>query len=216
MTEATLRALSGLRDLSNLQWYVIPLLAIVFYIYTNEIAKARQTGNWNAVVAGAAVFGADLLNETINSWIMALTGRAALWTTPGPTAFRTMVGLNIEIMFMFAILGIIWERSLSGRQGAKIAGLPEGWFFAILYSIVCVAIESVLNAGGLLVWEWPFWNRSLPSLIPIFLVGYLWFFAWAILSSSRRTVKAKFAVAALPYIATVLLDLAAAIAGIRY
>ena len=31
MTEATLRALDGLRDLSTLKWYVIPLLAIVFY-----------------------------------------------------------------------------------------------------------------------------------------------------------------------------------------
>ena len=48
------RALEGLRDLSTLQWYVIPLLAIVFYIYTFEIGKARRTGNWNAVIAGAA------------------------------------------------------------------------------------------------------------------------------------------------------------------
>ncbi len=32
MTEASRRALTGLRDLSTLEWYVIPLLAIVFYI----------------------------------------------------------------------------------------------------------------------------------------------------------------------------------------
>jgi hypothetical protein len=29
-TEASQRALQGLRDLSTLEWYVIPLLAIVF------------------------------------------------------------------------------------------------------------------------------------------------------------------------------------------
>jgi hypothetical protein len=50
-------ALDGLRDLSTLKWYVIPLLAIVFYIYATEIKKARQTGNWNAVYAGLTLFG---------------------------------------------------------------------------------------------------------------------------------------------------------------
>jgi len=216
MTDATLRALAGLRDPASLQWYVIPLLAIVFYIYTIEVSKARGSGDWNAIVAGVAVFGADFLNETLNSWIMTLSGRAALWTTPGPTAFRTLVGWNIEIMFMFAILGIIWYHSLSGRKDLKIAGLPEGWFFGILYSIVCVAVEVVLNAGGLLVWEWPFWNRSPPALVPIFLVGYLWFFAWAIFGVSRPTLRSKFLVAALPYGAAVALDIVAALAGLRY
>ncbi len=33
MTEASLQALSTLRDLTMLKWYVIPLLAIVIYIY---------------------------------------------------------------------------------------------------------------------------------------------------------------------------------------
>jgi len=43
-TPASLAALEGLRDLTTLKWYVIPLLAIVFYIYTSEIKKARQIG----------------------------------------------------------------------------------------------------------------------------------------------------------------------------
>ncbi len=46
-TLASQQALSGLRDLSMLKWYVIPLLAIVFYIYTSEMKKARQTGCWD-------------------------------------------------------------------------------------------------------------------------------------------------------------------------
>ena len=37
MTDASRRALVGLRDLSTMEWYVIPLLSIVFYIYTIEI-----------------------------------------------------------------------------------------------------------------------------------------------------------------------------------
>ena len=42
MTEATQQALCGLRDLSMIKWYIIPLLAIVFYIYAREIKEARQ------------------------------------------------------------------------------------------------------------------------------------------------------------------------------
>ena len=216
MTDSTLRALSGLRDPSTLQWYVIPLLAIVFYIYATEVSRARASGSWDAIVAGAAVFGADFLNETINSWIMALSGRAALWTTPGPSALKTLVGWNIEIMFMFAILGIIWQRSLSGKPGARLLGLPEGWFFALAYSLVCVVVELVLNAGGLLVWEWVFWNRSPIAVVPIFVFGYLWFFAWAIFATSRPTIRGKAIVAALPYVAAVALNVVAALAGLRY
>jgi len=63
MTEATQQALCGLRDLSTMKWYVIPLLAIVAYIYTKEIKEARRTGNWDAVLAGLTVFGADFLTK---------------------------------------------------------------------------------------------------------------------------------------------------------
>ena len=52
MTPATQQALNGLRDLSMIKWYIIPLLAIVCYIYTREIKEGRQTKNWNAILAG--------------------------------------------------------------------------------------------------------------------------------------------------------------------
>ncbi|MGB5747760.1 MAG: hypothetical protein WBM69_12295 [Desulfobacterales bacterium] len=37
-TPASQLALNGLRDLTMLKWYVIPLLAIIFYIYTLAIS----------------------------------------------------------------------------------------------------------------------------------------------------------------------------------
>ena len=52
MTPATQQALSSLRDLTMLKWYVIPLLAFVFYVYTREIKEARLTKNWDVVLAG--------------------------------------------------------------------------------------------------------------------------------------------------------------------
>jgi hypothetical protein len=216
MTVATQAALVGLRDLSTLQWYVVPILAIVFYLYTMEIKRSREGGDWNPIFAALAIFGADFFNESWNGWFLVLSGRSALWTAPGPTALRTTVGWNIEIMFMFAILGFVFYHSLSHKPKAKILGLPEAWFYAILYSLVCVFVECCLNAAGLLAWEYPFWSRSVGGIWLIIVVGYFWFFAWAILAITRRSLKGKAVVVAIPYAAAIVLDLAAASLGWRY
>jgi len=191
MAEATERALIGLRDLSTVQWYVIPLLAIVFYIYTREIKEAKTTGNWEAVFAGLTIFGMDFFNETWNSWVMVLSGRSAFWTAPGETALRTMVGWNIEIMFMFSIMGIIYYHSLTPDRKVKILGIPEKWALAILFSAFCVFVECLLNKGGHLVWEYPFWERSSKGVILIFLIGYFHFFCASIFVMHLKTVRSK-------------------------
>jgi hypothetical protein len=191
MTEATVRALDGLRDLSTIKWYAIPLLALVCYVYAKEIKSARSTGNWNAVFAGLAIFGVDFFNETWNGWVMVLTQRSAFWTTPGDTALRTMVGWNIEIMFMFALLGIVYFHTLSESTREKILGIPEQWFWAIGYSAFCVFVECLLNIGGHLVWEYPFWHLSFGGVWLIFLFGYFHFFCAAILLIRLKTIAQK-------------------------
>ena len=191
MTEASVSALKGIRDLSMLEWYVIPLLAIVFYIYTSEMKKAKASGNWNAVFAGLTVFGMDFINETWNGWVLHFTGRSAFWTAPGDTALRTMVGWNIEIMFMFAISGIIYYNTVSEDKTQKILGIPNQWFWAIGYSIFCVFVECFLNKGGHLVWEYPFWNRSFAGVWLIFLFGYFHFYVAALLIINMKTIKSK-------------------------
>lgn len=209
MTTETLLALDGLRDLTMIKWYVVPLLAIVFYIYTTEIKKAKQTRNWNAVFAGLAVFGVDFFNETWNGWVMHLTRYSAFWTVPGDTALRTMVGWNIEIMFMFSILGIIFYHTLSEDPKKKILGLPNMWFFAIGYTILCVFIEVVLNMGGHLVWVYKFWNRSFAGIWLILLIGYFHFFCSAIFVITRKTEKAKIISLAVIYAVPVIMNILA-------
>jgi hypothetical protein len=114
---------------------------------------------------------------------------------------RTLVGWNLEIMFMFAISGIVFWRSLRGG-GARLVGLPEAWVIGALYSAFCVAVELVLNAGGLLVWEYPFWNRSVLGVVPIFLFGYYEFYVAIILvnglASNRRKLTAVATIYAVP------------------
>ena len=190
-TPASKLALEDLRDLATLEWYVIPLLAIVFYIYTSEIKKARTSGNWDAVYAGLTVFGMDFINETWNGWVFHFSQHSACWTTPGKTALQTMVGWNIEIMFMFAISGIIFYNTLSEDKHEKILGFPNRWFWAIAYSAFCVFVECLLNMGGHLVWEYPWWNRSFGGVWLIFFFGYFHFYVAAIIVLSMKSAKAK-------------------------
>jgi len=48
-----------------------------------------------------------------------------------------------------------------------------------------------LNAGGHLVWEYPWWNRTFAGVWLIFLFGYLHFFVAALLVIGMKTHKAK-------------------------
>jgi len=191
MTDASLHALEGLRDPTTLEWYVVPLLAILFYVYAIEIKQARRTRNWDAVVAGATLFGMDFFNETWNGWVLNLTGYSALWTVPGDTALRTMVGWNIEIMFMFALSGVVYYHTCSEDPTERILGVPDRWFWAIVYSAFCVLIETVLNAGGLLVWAYPFWTLSVAGVWLIFLIGYFHFYVAVILVLKLERARSR-------------------------
>ena len=185
MTESASQALAILRDGSQFQWYVVALLAFVFYVYTVEVEKR----NWSLVLAGLAFWGMDWFNEIWNGLVMHFTGYAPVWGAPGKTAYLILVGLNIEIMFMFAVSGIIWTKMLLPDKKTKILGLPNRWVVAIAGSAFCVFVEYLLNGVGALTWDYPWWNRSAPWLI--FLFGYLTFFVAAFWVYDMKTLKAK-------------------------
>jgi hypothetical protein len=185
ITETTRQALSILRDPATLQWYLIPLLALLFYIYTIEVQKR----DWNIVLAGLSFWGMDWINEIWNSLVLHFTQFAPVWGAPGKTAYLILAGLNIEICFMFAISGIIWCKMLPVDGKIKILGMPNRWFFAIAGSIFCVIIEVILNAAGMLTWEYAWWSRSVPWLV--FLIGYLPFFAVSFWVYDMKKIRSK-------------------------
>lgn len=185
MTEFSLQALAVLRDANQFKWYVIPLLSIVFYIYTTEMEKK----NWSLVLAGLAFWGMDWFNEIWNALVFHFTGYAPVWGAPGNTAFLILIGLNIEIMFMFAIAGIVWAKMLPPDRKTKILGIPNRAFIAVAGAIFCVIIEILLNAANALTWEYSWWSASAPWLI--FLFGYLTFFVMAFWVFDMKTIKSK-------------------------
>jgi len=193
---------------SGFQWYVIPLLALVIYIYMVEVRKARETDNWNAVYAGLTILGMDFINETWNGWVYAFTGHA-FWTVAGQTALQTMVGWNIEIIFFFSILGIIYANAVSEEKDEKILGLPNRWFWAIGFAWICVGVECLLNLINYLQWYWVFWNLSIIGIWLIFLIGYFHFFVAALLVMNMEEKKNKIITIALIWIIAIVMNVVA-------
>jgi hypothetical protein len=185
MTDAAVQALEILRDGSQFKWYVIPLFAFVVYVYAVEIERR----NWNLVFAGLAFWGMDWFNEIWNSLVLHFSGYAPVWGAPGKTAYLILVGLNIEICFMFAVAGIVFGKMLPPDPKLKIFGIPNRLFLGVANSVFCVIVELWLNSVDALTWDWSWWNARAPILIVLF--GYFHFFLVSYWVHDMRTVRAK-------------------------
>ncbi len=184
-TDSAAQALEILRNPTTFQWYVIPLFALIVYVYTVEVERR----NWSLVFAGLAFWGMDWFNEIWNGLVFHFTNYAPVWGAPGKTAYLLLIGLNIEICFMFAIAGIAFSKMLPADKKMKILGIPNRLFFAVTGAVFCVVVELLLNAVGALTWDYTFWNVGAPWLI--FLVGYLPFFLVSFWVFDMPTVRSK-------------------------
>jgi len=184
-TESASQALSILRDPATFQWYVITLFAFTVYVYAVEVERR----NWSLVFAGLAFWGMDWFNEIWNGLVFHFTNYAPVWGAPGKTAYLLLIGLNIEICFMFAIAGVAFSKMLPKDKHLKVLGVPNRLLFAVIGSIFCVIVELLLNAAGALTWDFTWWNVGAPWLI--FLIGYLPFFLVAFWVFDMPTLKQK-------------------------
>src|SRR6059058_706582 len=183
-TEATRAAERLVRDPALFKWYAVALLAFVVYVYANEYERGR----FDIIAAGLAVWFADWFNEIVNALVLQASGTAPLWATTGPTAYQFLVGLNVEISFMFILAGIVYAKLLPADRRLRILGMPNRLAIALGLSIVSVAVELFLHAAGTFHWHYWWWNTPFVPLIVIF--GYLWFYlfaAWVFDARSART-----------------------------
>ena len=185
MTKAASEALAILRDGSLFQWYVITLFALTVYVYAAEVERK----NWSLILAGLAFWGMDWFNEIWNGLVFHFTQYAPVWGAPGKTAFLILIGLNIEICFMFAIAGIAFAKMLPAKKRLKILGLPNRLFFAITGSIFCVIVEIIFNWANALTWDYVWWSAKAPWLI--FLIGYLPFFLVSFWVFDMKSLRQK-------------------------
>ncbi|WP_421845393.1 hypothetical protein [Mycobacterium sp.] len=185
MTDSARDALEHLRDISQFQWYIIPLFVLVLYVYAVEVERR----NWNVLFAGLAFWGMDWFNEIWNALVFYGTGRAPVWGAPGHSAYQILIGLNIEISLMFAVLGIVAAKLLPADPGMRILGVPNRWLFAVVNAWLAVGVEIGLHHAGVLTWDYPWWQASMPVLI--FLAGYLPFFAVSFWVHDMPRVRSK-------------------------
>jgi hypothetical protein len=164
-----------LRDSSQFKWYAVTLLVLVMYVYSVEVERRR----WDIVFAGLAFWLADWFNEIVNALILHFSDRAPLWAVTGSTSYLILIGLCIEICFMFAISGIVYAKTLPPDPAVRILGMPNRLAIGLGFSILAVAVEVLLHETGYFHWDYWWWNWPFVPLIVVF--GYLWFFmaaAW--------------------------------------
>ncbi len=167
--EATTAALALLRNPVIFQWYVIPLLALVVYVYANEI----QHRNWRSVSAGLSLYVVHWFVEIINALIQHFSGHA-LWTVPTGTAYLLLIGVGIEISFMFSIAGLVFSKLLPADPKAKIFGLNNRLAFTLGNATFFALVEIFLVTTPTFVWVYPWWGA-----LPVFVTVYIPFFAAA-------------------------------------
>ena len=183
MTDFTLEAQEILRDPSNFGWYTVALLALALYVYAVEVERRR----FDVVFAGLAVWLADWINEIANALVLHFTDRAAVWTVTGDTSYLILIGLTIEISFMFAISGIVYVKLLPPDPRTRILGVPNRLAIGLALSLVAVGVEVLLHDAGVFHWEYWWWNWPFFPAIVVF--GYLWFFLLAGYVYDMRDVR---------------------------
>jgi len=164
--EATQMALDILRSGANFQWYVIPLLAMVVYIYFNEYKKK----NWKGIAAGLSLYMVHWLFEIANALIQHFTGHA-LWTVPTGTAFLLLVGVGVELSLMFSVAGLIYSKLLDDDPKKKILGMNNRLFVALSSAAFFSVFEIFLAMTPAFVWVYPWWGA-----LPVFITVYVPFF----------------------------------------
>ncbi|MBW1989496.1 MAG: hypothetical protein JRI97_08115 [Deltaproteobacteria bacterium] len=175
MTEASAQALSILRDPGLFNWSVVTLMALVAYAYANEIGKK----NWSVVLMGLILPAGDMTWEMINALVLHFSNHAPLWCTPGRTSFLILVGINVEILFMFLLMGMVFVKLFPGDKSTKILGVPNRVFIPVAAGLFCIAVELTLNRMGYLVWQnkywgnWPHtWTLFVNYLVPFFAITW--------------------------------------------
>jgi hypothetical protein len=199
--EVTDQALRILRSGENFQWYVIALLALVMYVYANEISKR----NWRPIAAGLALYSVHWFYEILNALIQHFSGHA-LWTVPTGTAFLLLVGVGVELSLMFSIAGLVMSKLLPADPRLKILGLPNRLVFAIGNAAFFAIFEIFLARTPAFAWVYPWWGA-----LPVFVTVYIPFFLAAFYCHDWQPKKQITFIASLAALDVVMLVLFAGV-----
>ena len=167
-------ALTHVRDTANFNWTFIFILAVVFYVYWSEI----KNKNYDAIVAGVALYSVHWFYEIMNAVICKATGYPLWCVSAQSTTFILLIGVCWELSMMFSIAGIISYKML-GDNPDKVL-FQKGKFKitmrlagAIGMALLFALIESFLagTENGSFIWVYKWWG-----VLPVFITTYVPFF----------------------------------------
>lgn len=185
--EATTQALAILRNGETFQWYLIPLLMFLFYIYFDEYARK----NYKGIAAGLSLYMVHWFYEIINALIQYFSGHA-LWTVPTGTGFLLLVGVCAELSIMFAAAGLVYSKLLDPKPKKKILGLNNRLFIALGAAAFFSIFEIFLAKTPAFIWVYPWWGS-----IPVFITVYIPFFVVSMYSYDWKPKTQKIVIGAL-------------------
>ena len=201
--EATEQALRILRSGENFQWYVIALLALVTYVYFNEASKK----NWKGIAAGLSLYMVHWFFEIMNALVQHGTGHA-LWTVPAGTAFLLLVGVGVELSFMFSIAGLVFSKILPEDPAKRILGVNNRLVIAVGNAAFFSIFEIFLARTPAFVWIYPWWGA-----FPVFITVYIPFFAVSMFCHDWKPKAQKIVIGSLFAVNAALLIVFAGILG---
>ena len=164
--EATQQALSILRSGETFQWYLIPLIMFLVYIYFNEYDKK----NYKGIAAGLSLYMVHWFYEITNALIQHFSGHA-LWTVPEGTGFLLLVGVCAEISIMFAAAGLVYSKLLDENPKHKIFGISDRLLVGVGTAAFFSIFEIFLAKTPAFIWVYPWWGT-----FPVFISVYIPFF----------------------------------------
>jgi hypothetical protein len=164
--EATQQALSILRIGETFQWYLIPLIMFLVYIYFNEYDKK----NYKGIAAGLSLYMVHWFYEIGNDLIQNFSGHA-LWTVPEGTGFLLLVGVCAEISIMFAAAGLVYSKLLDENPKHKIFGISDRLLVGVGTAAFFSIFEIFLAKTPAFIWVYPWWGT-----FPVFITVYIPFF----------------------------------------
>ena len=163
------------RSTENFNWTFIFILAVVFYVYWNEIHKK----NYEAVFAGLALYGVHWLYEIVNAIIGKASGYPLWAVSNASTTFILLEGVSWELSMMFSLAGIIsfkmmpHDRTKRYFAKGKFKGISCRLVVCIEMALLFALFESFLagTSNHSFIWVYKWWG-----VIPVFITTYIPFF----------------------------------------
>lgn len=158
------------RSTEYFNWTTIFFLAVVVFIYGYLFRKKE----YKLLIAGISLYSVHWLCEICNALIQKIWGYPLWACTNDSTSYLLLIGVSVELSFMFALAGICAYQILPENKNMKILKIPVKWWVVIIMSILFSAIEIFLASTGKFLWVYPWWGALLVCItvyVPFFIAA---------------------------------------------